>query len=448
VTVKDVYALPRVDDSLATLSGNKYFSGLDLFNGYWQIPMAEADKDKTAFITDDGLFEFNVMPFGLTNAPATFQRYMDAILAGLKWNSLLVYIDDIIIFSKTFEDHLHDLEVVLDRLILHNLQLKSSKCHLFQTTLTYLGYVVSENGISPDPAKLTAITAMKRPANITELKSFLGMCSYYRIFIKNFSIKCRPLHELTGNRIFEWGAEQQKAFEELKTEFSSPKILAHPNFDIPFVVETDACDHGLGAALKQKYDGKEHVIQYISRTLSDAERKWTVREKEALAVLWACEKFRVYVAGTEFTLVTDHEALKWLMKVDKPARLVRWALELQEYNFKIIHRSGRANVIADALSRLAGESDELFNPEDNDRLICNLNSFDLINLTKIDIEKAQKEDPGLHSIVLECRANDNRYDRFELADEVLYFRVENQLLLVIPHQLRAVVLKQYHNHQL
>ena len=200
ITTKDSYPLPRIDDSLAALSGNQFFSGLDLNAGYWQIPMSEKDKDKTAFLTDDGLFEFNVMPFGLTNAPATFQRYMDAVLAGLKWNTLLVYIDDIIVFSKSFEEHLDALGEVFDRLIKASLQLKPSKCQFFQSELLYLGHLVTPNGIGPDPAKIKAIVSMKHPTNVSEVSSFLGMAGYYRNYIANFSRKCKILYELTKKR--------------------------------------------------------------------------------------------------------------------------------------------------------------------------------------------------------------------------------------------------------
>ena len=286
ITVKDSYALPRIYDALASLSGNKYFSSLDMFAGYWQIPMTESDKDKTSFITSDGLYRFNVMAFGLINAPATFQRYMDAVLAGLKWNILLVYIDDVLVYSPTFESHLKDLETVIDRLIESNLQLKPSKCQLFQRELVYLGHLVSADGIRPDPKKIKAIVAMPTQSDVTGVRSFLGMCGFYRNYVYNFAKICQPLYDLTKDHVrFVWGDKASESFDMLKRFLSIAPILKHPNF-YPFVIETDASEKGLGAVLIQRYENETHVIQYASRTLQPSEQPWAVRDKEALAILW------------------------------------------------------------------------------------------------------------------------------------------------------------------
>ena len=197
VTKKDSYALPRIDEALALLNGNLYFSSLDCNAGYFQIPMDPSSKEKTAFITDQGLFQFNVMSFGLTNAPATYQRYMDAVLAGLKWNTLLVYIDDILVFSPTFEDHVRDVKNVLDRLLDANITLKPSKCNVFQRELLYLGHLVSADGIRPDPKKVQAIIEMPEPVDVTTVRSFIGCCSFYRSYIKNFAQICQVFKRLS-----------------------------------------------------------------------------------------------------------------------------------------------------------------------------------------------------------------------------------------------------------
>ncbi len=339
VTKKDKYPLPRIDDCLG---GNKYFSTFDLASGYWQIPVNEADQEKTAFISHTGLYEFNVMPFGLVNAPATFQRFMDRCLAGLKWRSLLVYLDDIIVFSKDVQTHLQDLQEVFIRLRANGLHLKASKCFLFKPEIEYLGHVVSTDGIRPNPAKIRAIIEMELKS-CEDVHSFLGMASYYRKYIKNYAAKAAPLTILTKEgSIFKWGIDEQSSEKAIKTALTEAPILGHPDFSIPFILQTDACDKGLGLALCQRKNGKEIVIEYNSRTLAPAEKAWAPREKEALGIIWGCETCRPYIIGAHFTVETDHESLQWLLKAKKPARLVRWALRLSEFDFDIVYRRGTA----------------------------------------------------------------------------------------------------------
>ena len=297
------------------------------------------DKDsieKTAFITDSGLYEFLVMPFGLSNAPATFQRYMDAVLAGLKWTCLLVYIDDIIIFSPTFEDHLRDLREVLTRLRNSNLSLNPEKCAVCKEKLNYLGHVVSAEGIEADPVKIKAILELRIPQSAEEVRTLLGGCGYYRKFIPRFAELCSPLYKLTQLGVkFHWTDRESAVVEKLKTLLISTPVLRHPNFSYPFQVHTDASKEGLGATLNQCIEGEERVILYISRTLQPAEQNWSTREQEALGILWACETLRPFLIGYKFEIITDHESLKWLMAAQKPARLVRWAIRLSEFDFTI-----------------------------------------------------------------------------------------------------------------
>ena len=241
ITEKDVYPLPRIDDTIDTLAGATYFSTLDLASGYWQIPVANEDRPKTAFKTKKGLFEFKVMPFGLCNAPATFQRVMDRLLIGLKWNFCLVYLDDIVIFSKTFEKHIEHLEEVFKRIQNANFHLKAEKCVFGRKEIIYLGYSISKEGIKPEPSKLTAIQSIKAPSKIKQLQQFLGLCSYYRRFIKNFAQIAEPLNQLLRKSIkFEWLEKHQKAFEDLKNKLQKPPILALPNFQKQFFINTDA----------------------------------------------------------------------------------------------------------------------------------------------------------------------------------------------------------------
>jgi hypothetical protein len=364
------------------------------------------------------------MPFGLTNAPATFQRYMDAVLAGLKWQKLLVYIDDVIIFSPTFDEHLAALREVFDRFRDYNLKLKPSKFSLFQSKLKYLGHVVSAEGIEVDRDKIKSIKEMKPPSNISEVRSFVGMINYYRSFIHNLAEKCAPLFQLIKKDTrFVWDREAQSAFENLKSELAEAPMLKHPNFNQPFVIQTNAFDQGLGAVLLQRYDGAEHVIQFISRTLQPSEKKRHVREKEALAIVWAAETFRVFVAGTFFTVETDHQSLKWLMEAAQPARLVRWAMRLQEFNFTIEHRPGKSNKVADPLSRLPQSSNSFSCGESHfdEKLTLNASSVDMTDMEWHEIATEQKRDPGLYSIIKDClEAPEQTANGYVLKNHLLY----------------------------
>nr|CAH0098669.1 unnamed protein product [Daphnia galeata] len=353
VTTKDVYPLPRIEDALSRMDGSRYFTILDMQSGYWQVAMSEEDRLKTAFVTADGLYHFKVMPFGLTNAPATFQRMMDVLLAGLKWNSCLVYLDDIVVFSKSIEEHLVRLEAVLKCLLSVNLKLKLKKCSFLATELKVLGYIVSAGGISPNPEKIAAIQNFPIPLSVRELQSFVGLCSYYRRFIKGFAELARPLTNLTkSNQPFCWGEEQQHSFEALKERLLAPPILAHPNYGLPFEIHTDASGYGVGAILVQRQDDQERVISYVSRLMSSAELNYSVSEKECLALVWAVDKFKTYIWGNKARILTDHHALCWLLKKRNLAgRLARWSLQLQDLDLEIVHRSGKLHHDADALSR-------------------------------------------------------------------------------------------------
>jgi hypothetical protein len=269
ITTRDVYPLPRIEDALSRLEGSRYFSIMDMQSGYWQVEVRPEDREKTAFITPDGLYQFKVMPFGLSNAPATFQRMMDVLLSGLKWNTCLVYLDDIVVFSKTFSEHLSRLDEVLARIQRANLKLKISKCSFFATSLKVLGYVVSGKGLSPDASKVLAVRNFPVPQNVKDVQSFLGFCTYYRRFICDFANIARPLSDLTKkNNPFVWANEQQNSFEALKSALQSSPILGHPNYELPMEIHCDASGYGLGAVLVQQQESGERVICYASRLLN------------------------------------------------------------------------------------------------------------------------------------------------------------------------------------
>ena len=293
MTQKDAYPLPRIDEALEALTGSQFFTTLDLASGYWQVEMEEADRKKTAFSTREGHFEFNVMPFGLTNAPATFQRLMECVLAGLTYEQCLIYLDDIVVFSVTFDQHLERLKMVFHHLAEAGLKLKPSKCHFAKSEIRYLGHIVLRQGIQADPDKTSAMISFPVPSDIKELRQFLGLTNYYRRFIKGYSSIAEPLHKLTRKTEggFKWNSECQNAFQHLKHLLVSPPILAYPQFQLPFVVASDASGCAIGAVLSQEHEGEEKVIAYWSRQLSKAEQNYSTIEREALAVVALLKSF-------------------------------------------------------------------------------------------------------------------------------------------------------------
>ena len=332
ITKLDVFPLPRIDDTLDLLSKVQYFTTLDLASGYWQVEMDPEDLEKTAFITYSGLYEFNVMPFGLCNAPATFQRLMENVLAGLTCDCCMVYIDDILVTSKTFEDHLLHLGKVLDRLCKAGLRLKPTKCNFAQEKVDYLGHVVSKYGVEVDPRKVEAVRDFAQPHDLITLRSFLGLAAYYRRFIPNFSKVASPLHALTRKDTpFVWTPTCQNAFDELKQLLTKAPVLAFPDFTRDFLLETDASGVGLGAVLAQKQeDGAVRPLAFASRTLQPHEKNYGVTELEALGVVWAAKHFRPYLYGHHCDVYTDHEALKSLLNTPQPSgKLARWGMALQ-----------------------------------------------------------------------------------------------------------------------
>ena len=410
VTRKDAYPLPRIDDTLDTLSGSQWFSTLDLISGYWQVEVDPQDKPKTAFATPDGLFEFNVMPFGLCNAPATFQRLMNMVLAGLQWTNCLVYLDDVIVMGRTFEEHLHNLATVFDRLQEANLKLKPQKCAFAKKQVTFLGHIVSPRGIATDPEKTAKVANWPEPQSPKEVQQFLGLASYYRRFIKDFASIAKPLHRLTEKAsTFRWTQECTHAFEELRKRLVSSPVLAFPDYRKPFILDTDASDLGIGAVLSQvQEDGQERVVAYASRVLSKPERRYCVTRKELLAVVAFVQHFRSYLLGSRFTLRTDHGSLTWLWNFKEPqGQLARWLEKLQEFDFTILHRPGKRHGNADALSRLPcqqcgrDQHQDTIEPTEDPTHLCTVS---MMGQDDISLRDAQLSDPDVGPILtgMEC----------------------------------------------
>ena len=258
VTKRDAYPLPRMDDALETLSGAKYFSTLDLISGYWQVEVAEEDRDKTAFATHVGLYEFNVMPFGLCGAPSTFQRLMEAVLGGMQWESCMIYLDDIIVFGRSFQEHNRRLQEVFKKLRTAGLKMKPQKCQFLRKELRYLCHIVSPDGIRTDPEKTKAVKEWPTPSSAEEVRQFLGLASYYRRFIRNFANLAARLHKISANNnSFKWTEECTLSFNSLKHALTSAPVLAYPNVEGTFILDTDASDQAIGGVLSQIQDGQE-----------------------------------------------------------------------------------------------------------------------------------------------------------------------------------------------
>ena len=353
VTKKDAYPLPRTDMCLDAMAGARWFSTFDLRSSYHQVAMEPDDADKTAFICREGQFKFKTMPFGLCNAGATFQRLMDMVMAGLAFDICLVYLDDVIVFSSTVEGHFERLRSVLSRLCNAGLKLKPSKCRLLQKHVSFLGHVVSEDGIGTDPEKVRAIMEWPTPINLREVRSFVGLCCYYRRFVRDFAKISSPLHAMTKKgEIFRWTDACQEAFQRLKDTLVSAPILAMPSDEGMFLLDTDASNHSVGAVLSQVQDGAEKVVAYASRKLSNAEVNYCVTRKELLAVVYFVKYFKHYLLGRRFTVRTDHAALQWLKRIPEPVgQQARWIGFLEEFEFDIVHHAGSRHLNADALSR-------------------------------------------------------------------------------------------------
>ena len=353
ITIKNRYPLPRIDELMDRVVGAKYFSKIDLYSGYHQIRINDKDIPKTAFRTCYGHYEFIVMPFGLTNAPATFQTLMNDIFREYLDSFVIVYLDDILVYSKTADEHLKHLRLVLAKLRQHRLYGKIRKCDFFAKKVEYTGHLISEEGITVDPAKINIIKDWITPRNTSELCSFLGLANYYRKFVKDFSKTGSPLTGLLRKDIdWEWTDTQQQAFEQLKEKLTTTPVLALPDPNKMFIVTTDASGYAIGAVLTQDQGNGEQPIAYESRKLTPAEQKYPTHEQELLAIIHAIKVWRPYLEGQHFKVITDHASLEYIRSQKNLShRQARWLDTLQAHDFEVQYRPGKTNVVADALSR-------------------------------------------------------------------------------------------------
>jgi hypothetical protein len=339
-TEKDSYPLPNIQYIFDKIGQSKWFTTMDLLSGFWQVMIKPEHRYKTAFITVRGLYEFVVMPFGLCNAPATFQRLMDAVILPEYRSFIETYIDDLMTHSSTFESHLEHLDVLLGALRKHKLVVKLSKCKFAQQEVKFLGHVISHNKITTNPEAVEAIKKWERPASggkkaVTAVRGFLGMAGWYRKFIPHFADIAKPLVHLTKNDVkWEWTQQCQSAFEQLRDALTQSPVLAVADPNKNYILHTDASDHAMGAILQQEDEnGDKHPIAYASKTFNDAQRNYSVTDREALAIVWALQHFNTYCEGHKYTVLTDHQALSYINKNPKSEkRVTRWQLLLQNYD--------------------------------------------------------------------------------------------------------------------
>ncbi|CAM8943168.1 unnamed protein product [Rhodiola kirilowii] len=353
-TIKDRFPIPLIEDLMDELGGSKVYSKIDLRAGYHQVRMCKDDIHKTAFKTHNGHYEYLVMPFGLTNAPATFQYLMNSVFRAFLRRFVLIFFDDILIYSTSIDAHVEHLRFVFEAMRLNKLFAKRSKCAFAVNKVEYLGHFISAQGVSTDPKKVEAVANWPVPKNLKQLRGFLGLSGYYRRFIRNYGIIARPLSLLIKKEGFIWGEEAAIAFGSLKTALCQAPVLALPDFEKQFIVETDACGYGIGAVLMQE----GHPLAYISKHLKGRQLHLSIYEKELLAVVFAVQKWRHYLLTAHFTIKTDQRSLKYFLeqRLNTPIQQ-QWLPKLLEFDYDIQYKQGKENLVADALSRV--ESSEV-----------------------------------------------------------------------------------------
>ena len=422
VIKRDNYPLPRIDDLLDHLKAAKVFSVLDMKSGFSQVALKKSDAHKSAFVCTEGIFEHLRLSQGLATAPSCFQRLLETIFADLIAEGVLVYIDDIIIYTETEEQHEALLKKVLERLAFAQLSLRPDKCKFFRDRVNYLGHLVTAEGIYPLYDNIKKVKDYPIPKNVDNVRSFIGLTSYYRRFIKGYAEIAKPLTELTQKEnVWHWDAEQQSAFELLKRKLIEPPILAYPRFDTPFTLTTDSSSFSIGAVLSQVQDNVERVVAFGSRTLSKAEQNYSTTERECLSIVHFINEYRHYLLGRHFTVISDHQPLSILNSVQEPrGRLGRWQIQLSEYDFDLKYKAGKSIPHADAMSRI---------PVD---IVNNINDMEYIHDTNNDdgelldgqlavpkIKIAQQKDKWCSSVINYLRRQELPKNDDKLAKRVV-----------------------------
>ncbi|XP_065361991.1 uncharacterized protein LOC135955566 [Calliphora vicina] len=444
VTTKDAYPIPNIDGLISRLPPVNIISKIDLKDAFWQIELSKESRPKTAFtVPNRPLYQFVRMPFGLCNAPQTMCRLMDKVIPYDLKGQVFVYLDDLLVVSHSLDEHIVHLLQVASLLRKAGLTINIAKSKFGLRSVKYLGYVVGNGTLMVDPDKVIAISEYPTPKTVRQLRQFLGLAGWYRRFVADYASITFPLTELLSKkRNFMWNCDAQLAFETLKTCLTTAPFLSHPNYNKPFIVQCDASQYGVGGVLAQCDDnGDERPIAFMSHKLNKAQRNYSVTELECLAVVLAIKKFRAYIEGHQFKVVTDHASLKWLMgQKDLSGRLARWALKLQGYHFSIEHRKGRENVVADALSRTFDGGDLLVEE-------LEIDSFPIIDLSSDAFDSAEYSN-------LRDKIEKAELPHFRIIGKFIYHKMEfekgterDMLIwkLLVPNELRNEVLIASHD---
>lgn len=435
--VYDSYPMPSIESVFQYLGGARYFSIVDLNSSFHQIPLSDESKPVTAFISPFGLFQYKYVPFGLCVSPQSLNRVVDMIFGDIKYKYIIPFVDDICVFSKDKESHVQHLDEVLTRLGKAGLTVNPKKLKLCQESVQFLGYNISYSGLAVDPDKISVVVNYPEPKNLKQLKTFLGMTSFYAKFIPRYSELAEPLNSLKKKDAkYVWGPKQVEAFGRLKQQLVSPNVLRFPDFSKKFILQSDASGTALGAVLQQEVDGALAPVCYASRTLSSAERRHTVYELECAAAVFGVTKFKQYLEVAPFEIQTDNAALSWLFEHPKQiGKLGRWILLLSRFKFNIKHIKGSCNNVADCLSRMYEGTEEV-----------NCYALQDYPVTNDSLARHQINDKFCNDIIIQINGG-TTVPKYKMKNELLCRQIgkTNKWRIVLPNHLKKIILNYYHD---
>ena len=456
----DRYPNSFAADAIDQLSGCTVFSSLDLLSSFHQVPLSPSSRPYTAFTANNQHFQYRSVPFGLKSSSAALNPALQIALSGLQGKDVFVYVDDVLIFSKDYPEHLQKLDKVLTRLEETRFVLRPAKCSFMQRQIKYLGHIIDEHGVRPDPFKIEAIQSFPRPKTVKEIRAFLGFANYYRRHIPRMSMLAAPLIHLTKKDVeFMWSEKCENGFQSIKQALLHYPVLRFPDFTKDFFLSTDASDFAISAVLEQQHGDDLHPVAYISRQLNKAERNYSTTEKECLAIYWAFENLRCYLVGHFTHVITDHLPLRGVFKATNPGgRLTRWSLKLAAYDFDVTYLPGRLNVKPDVLSRVKIDSQS----KENFLGYVSATVFEHEGWTREKIKEEQRKDPALIPIIDQLSGNSTVRRDLQLheplsnyflsSDDVLY-HVSSQNIktrpfvdqLVVPQPMKMSIIQKYHD---